>query len=511
VSELSRTAILGTGQAPGRPKSETDADGLIDALDLSSDEERDTARERELLLRAGAAAVLQRAGTLALLWSAPIPTAGEETEQRASASLGGMLAGLLGGDFRELLAETFEKMAAARLRLPEELLPAALAEEDPALREQLRPLLGARGRWLADQGTEEAWSWARSTSAPDAVNALPPDADTRWGEGTAAEREVLLGRARRVQPERARAWVESSFRADKPEQRRRWIELLEIGLSPADIPFLESALGDRSTIVRIRAARALWRLPESGVAKAVRVRVEALIRPGLEVVLPEEPYDPALEKLGIVEHPPPGAGKRQWWLAQLLSATPPERSLARLGGTPAELVARAAQHDLAEALLDGWTSAVLRFGSGDFYLPLWDAWSQQEDAKSWTTALPLAELTERLVCSPARPELEARLLAQVRAGRHLELLRFFPRPWPAAIALECLGKLRAREPSIAWVLPTLATRCPLELIPEDFEFPTPLEQRNYFDDAVHKLVYTLDQRRRLDREIQAHSASEVLP
>lgn len=517
MSELLRVAILGTGQVSSHVETETDADALIAELGFGA-QDAATERERRLLLGAGAASISRRAGTRARPWAEPVEPAAAESRRRASPALASLLAGFLAGDHKELLPEALEATARAGLRLPEELLPLALSERDPELRALLLPVLGERGRWLSDRAAEgslgpghaAAWSWARSDAlARTAEDELPADADTRWAEGTNAERERLLVLARRRDPDRAREWIQSTFKSDKPEQRRRWIEVLHVGLSMRDVPLLDLAANDRSAVVRLEAARAAWRLPETPIASSIRERAEALlgVEPGtsaLRIDLPPEPFDRALEKLGVRETPPPGVGKRQWWLAELLSALPPDRLCERLGGSPAELLQRAAEHELYAALRNGLTSAALRFEARAWYAPLWDAWCATDELRGWTVPRPLASLTEQLRLE----ELEPRLLRCVEMQRHVELLSALPRPWPDAIARTFVAGLQARPEAFLLVWSSAAARVPLEVVPPTLSRAGDApDARVQFDNVLEKFSALIEVRRRVAREIAAHGAS----
>jgi hypothetical protein len=500
MSGLARVAILGTSQVPSGEalSTGTPADSLLARLKLEGPD----ARELELLFRAGSAAVVRRAG-FAPRASVEITTepAPDESLRRASPRLGALLVSLFGGEPRDVLPEALSEMKKAGIRLPEELLPQVLGERDRKLRQLLLPVLGERGHWLAGQAGG-VWGWARGHSVDGAVDELPVDAEQRWAEGSALERAALLALARRLAPARGRAWVESTFRVDKPEQRRTWLGVLEIGLSLDDLPFLEAAMNDRSQTVRVAAARVAWLLPESRVAQAVRERAGAAVRVvngELEIELPPEPFDKELERLGIAETPPHGAGRRQFWLAQLLAALPPDELVERSGASPAELIAAARRHELGEALLQGFTSAALRFRASAWYAPLWDAWAAGEGRNGWVCEAPLEALSERL---PAE-ELEPRLIACLENRRDFELLDILPRPWPAPIAETFLSLVRRRTPLLLREFPLGASRIPVELVPADFK-PDPREGGegpDFYDQSCEAFSSTIEFRRRLLEEI----------
>jgi Family of unknown function (DUF5691) len=472
VSDLLRTALLGTGQVPtAHDSTGTAADALVDALQL-------TERERALLLRAGAEAVLRRAGARAVAFTGQLASSAPEARPRPSARVCRLVEQVFGGEHGDLLAEVMGALDRAGLRLPEELLPRALDERSRENRRCLRPVLGERGKWLARQRAE--WRWA-SEGEEDELPALPADADSRWLEGTTEERGYLLRWARKCEPARARAWVTSTFKSDKPEQRTLWLATLELGITPEDVPLLESALGDRSAQVRRAAARLLWLLRDGESSRALRRRVEAVfpekapptgvlgkvkaaLSSGVElhVVLPAEEWDKSLERLGLEETPPgPKVGRRQWWLAQHVAATPPAWFTERYRCTASELLQAARGHDYEAALLNGWTSASLRFGATDWLGALWDAWLGSKERGDWFGLDPLFALTKTM----APDERFSRLLSCVRAGDRLDLLGRYEGQWPDALARAVLGRLRTESAGGRQLVALAASRLPLELAP----------------------------------------------
>lgn len=489
MNDLLRTALLGTGQVPASADSTgTAADALVDSLRLAE-------RERALLLRAGSAAVLRRAGARAISFEGQLDPAAPESRARPSPRLCGFLEQVLSGQHADLVPEVTRGLERCGLRLPEEQLPRALAEREPELRACLLPVLGERGKWLARQRPE--WSWASAGPDPG-LQALPEDAEGRWLEGTTEERGQVLRLARKLAPERGRAWVASTFKSDKPEQRVAWLKAFEVGLSADDAGFLASALADRSAQVRVTAARTLWRLPEAESTKALHARLEALfpMKTELAVLLPPEQWDKALERLGIEETPPtPKIGSRQWWLAQHVAAISPAWFSERYRRTPQALLEAAREHDYQTALLMGWTSASLRFDARDWMGPLWDAWLETKQPFDWFDADALPSLTAAL----PPDERFARLAACVRAGEWLELLQLTEGVWPDALARAVLARLRGAEERPE-LLVLAASRLPLELAPASLA-PTEATSARYAN-LLDEFNAKIDFRRRMAEELR---------
>lgn len=126
-----------------------------------------------------------------------------------------LLVTLLTDAQHELVVEALGRMAKRGVRLSPELLPLALRQTDPELRAQLRPVLGARGKWLAEQKAE--WHWAAEGSRGTLRG------NTRGDDGAerAARRATTLGASPRGahahrDPQRA----EGGARAHRDSLRR---------------------------------------------------------------------------------------------------------------------------------------------------------------------------------------------------------------------------------------------------------------------------------------------------
>jgi hypothetical protein len=496
LSDFLRVAIVGTAQLADAVSLRTGsvADELVAKLSEAD-------RERAFLLRAGVYTVLRRAARVPARQESMLQPSAADARRPTSARLTQILRTLLGSAEPELLAETLERSAGARLRLAPELLPLALEQTAPARRALLAPLLGERGLWLARQRPE--WGWALALGTPEA---LPADVEQRWVEGTAVERKVWLGRLRRYAPELARKLVAEAWKQEKLEQRQAWLEVIASRVDAEDEPWLASLASDRSASIRIASARLLWRLPGREVARRARERSRAWVSfdgRAWRVTLPPEPYDPAWEHDGIAEAPPPGQsiGKRQWWLLQALWAVPPDSWLPEPDASRAALLEAVLGHEFGGVLLDGISGAALSMGNAAWVAPLWDAWSKVD----WVTALPeppLRTLTARLEAEAAR----SRGLALLQNDARSALLAYLPRPWPEPVAQGLLAALRGGRPFPGDVLSAAALGIPVELLPDSIALPDPA----LLDPAARAQLRALDRFRTI-AAVRREIAQETVP
>jgi Family of unknown function (DUF5691) len=298
---LVASALLGTARRPpdiaippGAP------DDLAAALGARPPEDA-------LLAAAAAWSVARRAGAVAGPSNPPEP-APPDPRPLCPPAAGRTLAAMLDGIHSALVREWLDLVAAAGLRPPPELLPALLelAEERPELHAAAAAAAGPRGEWLAARRP----TWA-------------DDAEFIWDKGSRPARRDLLARIRRNDPAAGRALLESTWEGETPEDRAAFLAELAAGLGPDDEPFLEAVLDDRRKPVRLAAADLLWSLPGSRLGARMAERTAPLVQIGrrLDVALPAD-CDKGMERDGIERKPPRGTGERQFWLAQLIEATP---------------------------------------------------------------------------------------------------------------------------------------------------------------------------------------------
>ncbi|MDC0831440.1 DUF5691 domain-containing protein [Geitlerinema sp. CS-897] len=347
--DLVKAALLGTQrQSPQLPTASDRIEKLLDRMD----------EEGQIYRGAAIEATRRRAGKrFPKLEGEAIAPAPIET-LRYSPEAGQLLQQILDRpDCSELLPQWVRYAAAAKVCVPPEQLPALLdlAASRRHLRSAVLSAIGSRGRWLAAQNP--AWEDVAGISPDD-------DLDRQWRLGTAATRLLLLQRLRETQPDTAREFVESTWQQDKAFDRAEFLKTFTVGLSEADEHFLETALDDRSKQVRAVAAELLARLPNSGLCRRVRRRVEAAISIvrretslELRVSLPIS-GGAEMQRDSLDLKKPTKIGEKAWVLLQQLAMVPPTRWTET--ATPQELVKVALESEWAGVLLEGWAVATTR-------------------------------------------------------------------------------------------------------------------------------------------------------
>ncbi|MEU7091191.1 DUF5691 domain-containing protein [Kitasatospora aureofaciens] len=379
---LRTSALLGTDR---RPLPAT-ALPLAEAVDPSDP-------ATALLELAALATVRRRAGAL------PVPAAGPpgppapedprpEMPEAAARRLAVLLAGRTGANggsgggalanLAELLPQWLTTARFEGLRPPAALIPALLdaARARSELRGDAVALAGPLGRWLASQNPD--WRFVLRTAAPEPDRRPDDPSDHRlWHEGLFAERVTHLTLLRRRDPAAGLELLRSTWPTERAEDRLLFLDALQDGLSPADEPFLEAALGDRSKNVRATAAELLSTLPTSALARRMAERARAAVRladGGTHLlVTPPVECDERMQRDGIAPKSPTGRGERAWWFGEVVAAAPLAVWAESTGLTPEQLLALRVGDSVdetssswADDLREAWARAAVRQHDADW-------------------------------------------------------------------------------------------------------------------------------------------------
>jgi hypothetical protein len=431
-------------------------------------------------------------------------------------------------DLMELLPQWLATANARGFAAPPQALPALLdaARGRTDLRPAALAFAGPRALWLARLNPE--WRFAlRGT--PGGGTALPGPAATErvrglWDEGLFAERVALLTSLRARDPASARELLASTWSTERAEDRLMFLDSLRTGLDPADEPFLEQALADRSRNVRATAAELLSALPDSALAARMAARAvtcvsldRALDPPAIAVEAPHE-CDAGMERDGVVAKPPSGRGERSWWFGQLVEAAPLAAWRARFGGrTPEEIVALPVADDWQSDLHAAWCRAAVRQRNGAWARALLGTPTAPE--AGGPGAVSLAERARLLGTLEAgeRAEWVAGFIATHGLSEAFQLLGVCAVPWAPPLGRSVVDALNiARDAgSYPWSFSGvmgLAERCldpsessrldALLAVPDEPEDASP-GAGGYWAEAFQRLVTTLRLRAAMAEELEA--------
>lgn len=436
MNEMTKLALVGTANLQSDTASLAALASLLPAGN----------REQQLLWQAGARAVYEQAGQLSSKVGLPAPAAAD-SQPEAPAAVRRCLQDAINGELTELGPWLVARLQQAGYRAPVALLPQILAK--PETRELWRPLLGERGHWLAARNPAD-WNIAGENVTVDQAEHLT-QWERDWQEGTLAQRRLALAAVRRHDAALARTWLGAVLPKEKAEQRLALLESFASTVDTDDEPLLEGLLADRSQAVRQLAANLLAGLPASACAARLAARADTCLSwqaataadggaAQLTVNVPSElPKD--WERDGILANPPYNAGKRSWWLQQLLALVPPQRWCAQSGATPEALLPILLADDWAEALLTGLAEAACHFADAAWASALFDEGLKPNGlgldggkmVKGRSNALP-AFLGRLWPILPAETREAAllRLIVAEQLDAAYQSLFTLPAPWPAS-------------------------------------------------------------------------------
>jgi len=278
-----------------------------------------TVTPQQLLTQAAASGLRARAGRKAGVFSGGIVLCPPESQPVAGGPMMATLLRLMGDPDAALIDEWAGLAKAKGVRVAEATVPAVLDwwSRQPHRSDVVFEVLGVRAGWLAS--LNPAWR------KPVAGGEIPANGDDVWQTGTPPERTALLTTVRSQDPRRALALVQATWKNDGADERRRFVEVLRVGLSMDDEPFLEAALDDKSKLVRRAAAESLGPLNGSRFKARMNERARAMIgvtRKGAATritLTPPSEIDPSWER-DDVDPMAKTAGKRAYWLKTVLGA-----------------------------------------------------------------------------------------------------------------------------------------------------------------------------------------------
>jgi hypothetical protein len=292
----------------------------------------------------------------------PLPAAEPDPAGPVRPAAGRRLARLLGGEHPDLLAEWLTAAVARGRRVPAHLLPALLDQArrgspaDPGLRRLAAEAGGARARWLAGLNPDWKFVTAHNLASQDT-----------WRLGNAAQRRGYLTALRARDPGAARELIADGWAAAAPGERFMFVSAMADGLSLADEPLLEAALGDDNAFVRKMAADVLAALPGSALGQRMAGRALGCVRlhqggHGTRlVVTPPAQCNAAMRRDGITP------GQSEWYsgpagqshlLLEVLARTP-LRTWTGEFGRPAGQILALPSGGWAPALFAGWARAAM--------------------------------------------------------------------------------------------------------------------------------------------------------
>jgi hypothetical protein len=289
-----------------------------------------------------------------------------------------------------------------------------------------------------------------------------------------------------MNPERGRQLLERSWKSETASLRNTFIKVLEIGLSMADEPFLETALDDRDASVRRRAVELLTRLPESRLCRRMETNTEKLLiwaprqKHKILLVFPRE-ISAELMRDGVLRRD----GKvtpqvRSNQLVEMVSAVPLDRWSRRWSASVDEIVAAVRTSRWPRTLTRGLALAVDRQRNAEWAAALLKHDEYGPNTIKLIHLLPVRQL-EALMRSAS-----ASTKTLSKDSLLVKLVRKWPHPWTETMTHIWIEQLadylkhdidaNAPESTIRFTFKPFARQCPPGLT--DFVVETLLQSTN---------------------------------
>lgn len=350
--QLLRAATIGTARAPAPAVEEGDpVIGLLAQIQTGSE-----SPAVALLRMAATTATLRLAAQLPQRAAIPdfVP-APAESLPLLDPGLARELIECLNDAPPRLQIELLQRVTAAGRRLPPTLLPALLdaGRRQSVLRDAIRAVGGARGRWLAQFNDD----WRFAVGVGETV-----DREARWLHGSLEERLDALIQWRSEDPDAARDKLVGVYATLPAKERAVLLAALAVQPQKSDQPFLQQTLADRSRDVVDRALGLLLRHPDSDHASRAGERLARFIDANGSIKAPEEADTGVGWKADGIELKRPkndSLGDRAWWLYQLARQVRPDWWTQRWQCEPAAVLKRCKKGDWNEALLRGLHESTL--------------------------------------------------------------------------------------------------------------------------------------------------------
>ncbi|MEZ2442692.1 DUF5691 domain-containing protein [Chitinophaga sp. RCC_12] len=291
--QLINTALLGTAK---KPVDSTGMNGPLQQAAHTILAGADTDKEDKFLQLAAVLYNYRLSGTQPVTANvAPMKVCPPETKPYCKPAAIRVLQQVLETESIQLLQLWLEYCAKANVLLPPAQLPVMLDKgwRNKSLRALIAATGGQRAEWLGHFNPD--WNFSR---VADTI-------EDRWQNGATAQRFEALKELRATDPVMARTWLEQSWPKESATVKTELLSVLEQPAHPADIPWLESLLTEKSKQVKETATRILKKLPGSSlhekywqiVAGAIQLDEYGQVTVALPEITDDSIFQSGIEKL----------------------------------------------------------------------------------------------------------------------------------------------------------------------------------------------------------------------
>lgn len=291
-------------------------------------------------------------------------------------------------NLREALPEFLATLANVSKRLPEEVLPdiLELGKNKQQYWTMFRKIIGARGKWLAQQNPE--WQYIMLNTNLE-----------HWETGTKLERLALLRHWRENDPTKARELLATTWSLENINDKLAFLKILKINLSIDDETFLEKSLDARRKEERKLAAKLLSKIAHSQLVQRMYQRVQTLLTiygRRLQVELPET-LDASMKRDGIDANTKwIKGGLKASQLGQMLAILPPAMMEVHLNLPPRKILEQYWKSDWRELLLQATLEATAIHNDNRWADELFKFWIEKSKGADLSDFMNINPLLENL-------------------------------------------------------------------------------------------------------------------
>lgn len=291
-NQLINTALLGTAKKPA------DSQGLNGPLQAAAQTilSNNTDKEDQFLQLAALLYNYRQSGNQPVTATVePMAVCPPETRPYCAPAAVRVLQQALETDSIQLLELWLEHCTKANLLLPPAQLPVMLDKgwRNKSLRTLIATAGGQRAEWLGRFNPD--WNFSRVVET----------IEDRWQNGATAQRLEALKELRAADPVMARSWLQQSWPKESATVKAELLTALEKPADPADIPWLESLLSEKSKSVKETVTRILKKLPGSTlhekywqiVAGAIQIDEYGQVTVALPEITDDSIFQSGIEKL----------------------------------------------------------------------------------------------------------------------------------------------------------------------------------------------------------------------
>lgn len=351
-----------------------------------------TDKEQKFLQMAAVAFNFRQSGVTALQKEVSTTPAPAEEKEYCNTAASQTLKDILSEESIPLLKFWLQQCDGKQLLAMPDMLPSLL--ETGTHYKNLQVLIasccGKRGEWLSS--FNEAWNFSSTQTGEEL-----------WQTGTSEQRKIILQETRKIDPNKAREWLQQTWAQEGANTKLSFLELMPDKISEEDIPFLESLASEKSKKVKEEALKLLKQIPGSAIVKryqellrqSVTIKKEKSLmgmisKTSLQFKLPsaldESVFKTGIEKLSSNKE----ITDEEFIIYQLMQSVPPSFWETQLNSDPETIIDLFQKDTMGKKMLPALVLAITRFQDAKWGLHL-----MQHSDVFYIDIIPLLQVSQQ--------------------------------------------------------------------------------------------------------------------